>query len=117
MQKGRPKSKIPAFYRFEQSDRLKTSFLSAMMFATLDLCWRCRKDDKMNAPMTAAVVTGSCLCGAVSFEFELPTLFAGHCHCTMCQRAHGAGFVTWVGVREDGFRITAGVLSAMTRAI
>ena len=62
----------------------------------------------MNTPMTAAVVTGSCLCGAVSFEFELPTLFAGHCHCTMCQRAHGAGFVTWVGVREDGFRITTG---------
>ena len=58
----------------------------------------------MNIPVT----TGSCLCGAVAFAFELPTLFAGHCHCTMCQRAHGAGFVTWVGIREDGFRITAG---------
>ena len=58
--------------------------------------------------MSTAIVTGSCLCGVVSFEFELPTLFAGHCHCTMCQRAHGAGFVTWVGVREDGFRITSG---------
>ncbi len=59
--------------------------------------------------MNTLVVIGNCLCGAVAFEFELPTLFAGHCHCTMCQRAHGAGFVTWVGVREDGFRITAGV--------
>ena len=58
--------------------------------------------------MNASTITGSCLCGAVAFEFELPTLFAGHCHCTMCQRAHGAGFVTWIGVREDGFRITAG---------
>ncbi len=58
--------------------------------------------------MDIDTVTGSCLCGAVAFEFELPTLFAGHCHCTMCQRAHGAGFVTWIGVREDGFRVTAG---------
>ena len=58
--------------------------------------------------MNTPVITGSCLCGAVTFAFELPTLFAGHCHCTMCQRAHGAGFVTWVGVREDGFRVTTG---------
>ena len=58
--------------------------------------------------MNASTITGSCLCGAVAFAFELPTLFAGHCHCTMCQRAHGAGFVTWIGVREDGFRLTAG---------
>ncbi len=58
--------------------------------------------------MSTSLVTGGCLCGAVAFAFETPTLFAGHCHCTMCQRAHGAGFVTWVGVREDGFRITRG---------
>ena len=58
--------------------------------------------------MNNLVVTGNCLCGTVVFAFELPTLFAGHCHCTMCRRAHGAGFVTWLGVREDGFRITAG---------
>ncbi len=58
--------------------------------------------------MNISIVTGSCLCGAVAFEFGLPTAFAGHCHCTMCQRAHGAGFVTWVGVRKDRFRITAG---------
>lgn len=58
--------------------------------------------------MNVSKITGSCLCGAVAFEAELPSLFVGHCHCTMCQRAHGAGYVTWIGVREDGFRITAG---------
>ncbi len=58
--------------------------------------------------MTISTITGSCLCGAVSFEAALPSVFVGHCHCTMCQRAHGAGYVTWIGVREDGFRITAG---------
>jgi hypothetical protein len=58
--------------------------------------------------MNGKTMTGSCLCGAVAFEFELPSLFAGHCHCTMCRRANGAGYVTWVGVREDGFRLTSG---------
>ena len=62
----------------------------------------------MTAETPTDVITGDCLCGTVAFEFDLPTLFAGHCHCTMCQRAHGAGIVTWVGVREDGFRVTSG---------
>jgi hypothetical protein len=58
--------------------------------------------------MNATTKTGSCLCGAVEFEFHIPTLFAAHCHCSMCRRGNGAGFVTWIGVRKDGFRITAG---------
>ena len=58
--------------------------------------------------MTETKITGSCLCGRVAFEAELPSLFVVHCHCTMCRRAHGAGYVTWIAVREDGFRITAG---------
>jgi hypothetical protein len=58
--------------------------------------------------MAEKVMTGSCLCEAVAFEFQLPSLFAGHCHCSMCRRAHGAAYVSWVGVREDGFRVTKG---------
>ena len=53
-------------------------------------------------------VSGGCLCGAVRFEIELPTLFCAHCHCSMCRKAHGAGFVTWIGVPYERFRITAG---------
>ena len=48
---------------------------------------------------------GGCLCGAVRWRAALPALWSAHCHCTICQRAHGAGVVTWVGVREDGFAI------------
>ncbi len=55
-----------------------------------------------------ARVTGGCLCGRVRFEIGLPTLFCAHCHCSMCRKAHGAGFVTWVGVPYARFRITAG---------
>ena len=40
---------------------------------------------------------GSCLCGAVRFDAALPSRWVAHCHCTRCQRAHGAAFVTWAG--------------------
>jgi hypothetical protein len=51
---------------------------------------------------------GECLCGAVKFEVTPPTKWCANCHCSMCRRAHGAAFVTWVGVPEPQFRITAG---------
>lgn len=40
---------------------------------------------------------GGCLCGGVGFTTRLPSKWLVHCHCTRCQRAHGAPFVTWVG--------------------
>ena len=51
---------------------------------------------------------GSCLCGLVRFVITPPTKWCAHCHCTMCQRAHGAAFVTWVGVSEAQFELVAG---------
>ncbi len=62
----------------------------------------------MSEERRAEIVTGRCLCHAVRFDIELPTLWSAHCHCTQCQRAHGAAFVTWVGVAEEAFTITAG---------
>ena len=53
-------------------------------------------------------VRGACLCGKIQFEVELPTLFCAHCHCSMCRRAHGAGFVTWIGVRKEQLRFVKG---------
>jgi hypothetical protein len=53
-------------------------------------------------------VTGTCFCGAVRFEIELPTRFCVHCHCTMCRRIHGAGFVTWFAIPTAQLRMTAG---------
>ena len=52
-----------------------------------------------------AVYSGSCLCGAVEFEYDGPSLWCAHCHCTLCQRAHGAPLVTWVGVTEQNVRL------------
>ncbi len=48
---------------------------------------------------------GECLCGAVRFAIQPPTKWCAHCHCSMCQRAHGAPVVTWVGVQADQFQL------------
>src|SRR5215831_17318533 len=53
-------------------------------------------------------VRGSCFCGEVKFEVTLPTLFCAHCHCTMCRRVHGAGYVTWIAVPYIQFRMVLG---------
>ena len=51
---------------------------------------------------------GKCLCEAVRFAANPPTLFCAHCHCEFCRRAHGAAFVTWFGVPENQFRFLSG---------
>ena len=53
-------------------------------------------------------VEGACLCGGVRFSVRLPTLFCTHCHCTMCQRAHGAGYITWFGVSTEALGFASG---------
>lgn len=53
-------------------------------------------------------VSGGCLCGAVRFEVQLPSLFCAHCHCSMCRRNHGAGFVTWFAVAPERLSIARG---------
>lgn len=53
-------------------------------------------------------VSGGCLCGAVVLEAQLPSLWCAHCHCTQCQRFHGAPLVTWVGFRADSVEFTVG---------
>ena len=67
----------------------------------------------MNTPATHF---GSCFCGAIGFEIDLPTLFCAHCHCSMCRRPHGAGFVTWTAVPPSQFRITRGAEQLRTFA-
>ena len=53
-------------------------------------------------------VEGACLCGGVRFSVRLPTLFCTHCHCTMCQRGHGAGYITWFGVSTEALGFASG---------
>ncbi|MCF7222736.1 GFA family protein [Marilutibacter chinensis] len=48
--------------------------------------------------MDPSSAKGSCLCGSVRFSARMPARWVAHCHCTRCQRAHGAAFVTWAGM-------------------
>ena len=58
--------------------------------------------------MSDSRVRGSCLCSAVRFSVRLPSLFCGHCHCSLCRRNHGAGFVTWFGVTPESLTFESG---------
>ena len=55
------------------------------------------------------VITGSCLCRAVSYEITGSLKAAGHCHCLICRKSHGAAFATWAHVSPDQFRWRSGV--------
>ena len=55
----------------------------------------------------SANIHGSCLCGAVTFLMQLPSKWCAHCHCSMCKKAHGAGYVTWVGFKQDQVTVSA----------
>ena len=54
---------------------------------------------------------GQCLCGAVTFEVDLPDDHMGdvrYCYCAECRRANGTAFSANVAVSEDKVRITSG---------
>jgi hypothetical protein len=57
---------------------------------------------------TDGVRDGGCLCGAVRYRAGLPPQWVAHCHCSMCRRAQGAAFVTWVGIAEPRFQLLRG---------
>jgi hypothetical protein len=49
---------------------------------------------------------GRCLCGAVSFQYEGPENWIGHCHCESCRRNTSSPFTTFIGVPRDAYRFT-----------
>lgn len=55
-----------------------------------------------------SVLDGSCLCGAVRFEVRGAPEELVHCHCRMCQKAHGAAYASFALVRHEDFVLLAG---------
>ena len=52
-------------------------------------------------------VTGSCLCGKISYSFDKSQVIsAHHCHCTDCQKSTGCGKATIVMVPEPAMQMT-----------
>lgn len=51
---------------------------------------------------------GSCLCGRVKYRIDCEPEVVGNCHCTMCQKQHGAAFATYVSVKRKFFEYIQG---------
>jgi len=49
---------------------------------------------------------GRCLCGAVTYEYEGPENWVGHCHCESCRRNTSSAFTTFMGVPNAAYRFT-----------
>ena len=54
---------------------------------------------------------GSCLCGAVTYELKSQPLKVSHCHCTMCQKQHGAAFATYASLPKSDLVYVSGSTS------
>ena len=54
------------------------------------------------------MIAGGCLCGAVRYEIRGEVRSMTHCHCSMCRKAHGSAFVTFMEVSRCDFRLTSG---------
>ena len=55
-----------------------------------------------------AGLTGGCQCGAVRYRLTAEATGANICHCRMCQKAGGAPFMAFGGVRLDKLLWTRG---------
>lgn len=58
--------------------------------------------------MTSDKLTGSCLCGGVTYEVRPPFLRFAHCHCSRCRKATGSGHATNLYVDPARFEWTSG---------
>jgi hypothetical protein len=54
------------------------------------------------------MMTGHCLCGSVSFEYDGPLGPVALCHCSQCRRAHGSAFSASAPLQKGRFRWLAG---------
>jgi hypothetical protein len=62
----------------------------------------------MSVPMSELKLTGSCLCGGVSYEITGEAGQFWHCHCSRCRKASGTGHATNILLKPDSVTWTAG---------
>ena len=53
-------------------------------------------------------LTGSCECGAVTYEVADAFAYAVNCHCSLCRRATGAAFKPLAGIERSKLHVTRG---------
>lgn len=62
----------------------------------------------LREPETEGATGGSCLCGAVAYEYDGEPERMLHCHCSRCRRANSAVHSTLLFVSDDAFRWLTG---------
>ena len=62
----------------------------------------------MAAEAQPVSLTGGCQCGAVRYRLDAAPTGANVCHCRMCQKAGGAPFMAFAGVRPTELAWTRG---------
>ena len=55
-----------------------------------------------------SVITGSCLCGGVRYEYAGEISEISMCHCSQCRKGQGSAFVAVSPIESAKFKITAG---------
>ena len=53
------------------------------------------------------MIRGSCLCNSVRWEIHGPLGHMSHCHCSICRKAHGAPFATYLSTASENYRLVA----------
>jgi hypothetical protein len=51
-------------------------------------------------------ISGSCLCGAISYSISQNIGDIVHCHCIKCRKAHGTAFSSVAKIEDNNFSIT-----------
>ncbi len=54
------------------------------------------------------MIAGSCLCGAIRYEFTGEPVWAHNCHCQRCRKIRGTAFASNLFVPLELFRYTQG---------
>lgn len=62
------------------------------------------------------LITGHCLCGQLTYEYQGTVGPANLCHCEDCRRCTGSAFNVGVQLETAAFRITHGTLKSHTKS-
>lgn len=65
-------------------------------------------------PPNPKVAQGACLCGKITFEIDIPAVWAWHDHSPRTQHAHGAACATYIGTWRSRLRLTSGQTNLTT---
>ena len=65
-------------------------------------------EDEGRAPCTPGATGGSCMCGAVRYEYTGEAERMVNCHCSRCRRQMSAAYATFLFVSADAFRWLGG---------